>query len=134
MMTPEEKAEEILRIQVKQQEAQMIKEYEEKLQSTTLADFEDRPDPIEEVRVTKSADNFIVIEWDKPCENNQPILSYNIYLGTTSTFEDATVIDSVDPEQPSETPGQENETIVQTYTVIDLEQNTSYYIKVRAEN
>ena len=90
----------------------MIKEYEEKLQSTTLADFEDRPDPIEEVRVTKSADNFIVIEWDKPCENNQPILSYNIYLGTTSTFEDATVIDSVDPEQPSETPGQENETIV----------------------
>ena len=102
MITPEEKAEELLRAQVKKYEAQKIKEYQEKLQSTTLADFEDKPDPIEEVRVVKSADNFLVIEWDKPCENNQPILSYNVYLSNTSTFEDAEMIDQVDPDQATE--------------------------------
>ena len=98
MITPEERAEEILRAQVKLREAEKIKEYEERLQTTTLANFEDRPDPIEEIRVVKSADNYIVIEWDKPCENNSPIQSYNIYLSCSANFEDATMIDVIDPD------------------------------------
>ena len=48
-----------------------------------MANFEDKPDPIEEVRVVKSADNFIVIEWIKPDDNKKPITSYNIYLSNT---------------------------------------------------
>ena len=99
MITPEEKAEEFLRIQTKLREAEKIKEYEERLQTTTLANFEDRPDPIEEIRVIKTADNFIVIEWDIPCENNSPIQNYNIYLSCSPNFEDATMIDVVDPDE-----------------------------------
>ena len=135
MMTPQEMIEARRKAVVKQREADQIKEYHEKLKTTTLATFEDKPDPIESIRVVKTADNFVVIEWDKPCENNVPITCYNIYMSDDSEFQNVEIYDTIDPDVvPNAEEPSNDQRIVQTYTVINLNPNHSYYIKVRAEN
>ena len=83
---------------VKQREADQIKEYQEKLATTTLATFEDKPDPIEEIQVVKTADNFVVIRWEKPCDNNVPLTCYNIYMSSDPEFKNVQIYDTIDPD------------------------------------
>lgn len=47
---------------------------------TNAAEFRDKPDPIQFIRVIQSFADSLVIEWDKPCDNNEEIVLYNIYV------------------------------------------------------
>ena len=47
---------------------------------TSAADFKDKPDPIQHVSVLQSLDDSVVIEWEKPCDNNSEIVLYNIFI------------------------------------------------------
>ena len=64
----------------KQAEAEKIRDYKKKVENTTAADFKDKPDPIQIVRVIQSFDTSLLIEWDRPCDNNSEIILYNIYI------------------------------------------------------
>lgn len=71
----------------KQEEYLKSKEYYEKLESTKLKDFKDKPDAINEVRCCYLDSDMVVIEWDQPQSNNCPILRYHVYVSeqTVST-------------------------------------------------
>lgn len=64
----------------KEQEAAKIKSYHQKVLQTNAAEFRDKPDPIQFIRVIQSFADSLVIEWDKPCDNNEEIVLYNIYV------------------------------------------------------
>lgn len=61
-------------------DAQRSKEYEERLKKESLKSFEDVPDDIKKVFVTKTGKDMAQICWEAPDCNNSKILSYNIYV------------------------------------------------------
>lgn len=83
-------------------------------------------------------DTWISISWDEPCNNNLPIISYMVYLGTLK-IKDAKsspkvmwdLIETID--WFSEDPGFEGK-IESRYTISGLKPNFCYYVKVTAVN
>ena len=65
---------------LKETEAERIRNYAERLEEAEGGNFKDRPDPIEEVRVIHSYENSVVVEWDRPDDNNEEIVLYNVYV------------------------------------------------------
>ena len=63
------------------------------------------------------------LEWDKPCDNNEEIVLYNIYVSEDKTSEGMLYQTEAQAENP-----------FGTYKVPDLEPNHIYYVKVRAIN
>ena len=110
----------------KKAEAEKIRAYHEKLESTNAADFRDKPDPVESIRILNSFHDSIVFEWDKPCDNNEEIILYNVYVGEQKQFE----IDSALLYQTEATADQN----IASYKVTDLEPDQIYYVRVFAVN
>ena len=109
----------------KQAEAEKIRDYKKKVANTTAADFKDKPDPIQIVRVVQSFDTSLVIEWDRPCDNNSEIILYNIYISLSkepNEMDDMYQTEAKPEEQYAE------------YRIPDLQANTIYYIRVLAVN
>ena len=46
-----------------------------------LWEFKDKADPIQSIVVLHSFSDSVVLQWDKPCDNNVEIVLYNIYVG-----------------------------------------------------
>jgi len=64
----------------KLEEYKKVEAYHQQLKTTNLNTFQDRPDPISEVRCIRSHSSSLEIEWDEPPSNNSPIICYNIYI------------------------------------------------------
>ena len=68
--------------EVKLAEAAKFAAYQQKLKETTKESFVDRPDEVSCIFVEQSMDTSVTISWEQPCDNNVPIVSYKVYLGT----------------------------------------------------
>lgn len=58
----------------------MLHQYHAKLRDVTMANFQDKPDEVNSIRILNSTQNLVEIEWDEPCSNNSNITGYTIYL------------------------------------------------------
>ena len=67
----------------------------------------------------------MVIEWDKPCDNNEEIVLYNIYV---SEQKEASDLDSMYQTEAAA------DKDYASYKIPDLEPNTIYYVRVLAVN
>ena len=65
---------------MKEVEAEKIRNYHQQVETANPLNFRDRPDPIHEIRVLHSYNDSVIIEWDKPCANNEEIVLYNINI------------------------------------------------------
>ena len=109
----------------KQAEAEKIKNYQQKVENTTAADFKDKPDPIESIRVLQSFDDSLIIEWERPCDNGSEIILYNIYVSESKDNTELEVMYQTEANPEVQYP---------TYKIPDLEPNTIYYVRVFAQS
>lgn len=123
--TPEEIQAVLNQKLAKKAEAERIRLYKEKVKETDAANFRDKPDPIEFVRVINSFESSVILEWDKPCNNNEEVVLYNIYVS-----EEREVTQEDQLYQTEAIADQD----VATYKVADLEPKKIYYVRVFAVN
>mmetsp|Transcript_17483 Transcript_17483/g.22142 ORF Transcript_17483/g.22142 Transcript_17483/m.22142 type:complete len:119 (+) Transcript_17483:1404-1760(+) len=95
------------------------------VEQTDAKDFRDRPDPIEHIHILQSFDDSIVIEWEKPCDNNEEIVLYNINVSESKEINEMDIL--YQTEAKADEP-------YASYKLPDLEPNTIYYVRVCAIN
>ena len=76
----------------KQAEADKIRDYQQRVQKMAAEDFKDKPDPVWPIRALNSYDDSVIIEWERPCDNNEDIVLYNIYVSETREASDLDVL------------------------------------------
>lgn len=77
------------------------------------------------MRVLNSFDDSVVIEWDRPCSNNEEIILYNIYVSETSTRQETDLMYQTEAHPANE---------FASYKIPDLEPDTIYYVWIHAVN
>ena len=110
---------------MKQAEAEKIRDYQQRVQKMAAEDFKDKPDPVWPIRALNSYDDSVIIEWEKPCDNNEDIVLYNIYVSESKEASDLDVLYQTEAQ-----PGDK----FATYRIPDLESNTIYYVRILAVN
>jgi len=67
----------------------------------------------------------VVIEWDKPCTNNEEIIFYNVYVSERKQFSELDMMYQIEAQQDHS---------YSSYKIPDLEADCIYYVRVNAVN
>ena len=102
-----------------------IRNYQQQVQEVDANNFRDRPDPINTVRLVQSFDDSVVIEWEKPCDNNEEIVLYNIQVSERRETNEMDILHQTEAKPEEQ---------FATYRIPDLEPDTVYYVRVVAVN
>lgn len=109
----------------KKAEADKIRDYKQRVEQTDAAEFKDRPDPIQNVWVLQSFDDSVILQWEKPCENNEEIVLYNIFVSEQKNVTNSDMLYQTEAKKEEE---------LASYKISDLEPNKIYYVRIFAVN
>ena len=114
------------------EEYKKVEAYHQQLKTTNLKNFQDRPDPISEVRCVKAGSDILEIEWNEPISNNSPIQSYFVFRSEYTVTSGVSVEGFND--QGSKAFTKVGETTEKSFVIKDLAKGCGYYVYVTAVN